>query len=80
MGQKYTYIQAPKVEKIGGSFQLPQNSRRGLKMKRERGKGGKKHLVQDFILDFNVKGTLLGIFTLATKLYLWLVFPRFDLP
>lgn len=32
-----------------------------------KGKGQKKHLVQDFILDVNVKGFLLGIFQLATK-------------
>lgn len=37
-------------------------------MKREgEGKGGKKRLANDLILNFNVKGALSGIFTVATK-------------
>lgn len=42
MGQKYSHTQLLKVEKHGGSFQLPQNSRRGPGMRREGGRAGRK--------------------------------------
>lgn len=41
MGQKYNHTQLLEVEKHGGSFQLPQNSRRGQRMGGE-GKGRKE--------------------------------------
>lgn len=41
MGQKYNHTQLLEVEKHGGRFQLPQNSRRGQRMRGE-GKGRKE--------------------------------------
>lgn len=41
MGQKYSHTQLLEVEKHGGSSQLPQNSRRGQRM-RGRGRAGRK--------------------------------------
>lgn len=60
MGQKYSHTQLPEVEKNGETFQLPLNSRRGLRMKGQRdrqGQEGKQHRAHNFILDFNVTGT-----------------------
>lgn len=42
MGQKYSHTQLLEVEKNDGSFQLPQNSRKGIRMTREGGRAGRK--------------------------------------